>query len=242
MALSTAREVKSVHTWVSDGTCGLNGREFCEAVQVKANAVPTRCRMARGRPEKDRMCRAGCNEKETLGHVSQRCYKTNGAMIRRHDAVASVLAKELVRIGYNVSVEPVISTYHGKLKPDLVAVREGKCYVIDPTVTGRDNIDLAHRWKVRKYESNPDVRKYLVDKHGEIPIKFGSLTMSYRGIMSKESVELLTAIGVTKAALKRAVVVCLRETARLVRMFIYSCMRGPSHFKQKTRGHGIRVD
>jgi hypothetical protein len=238
--LRTAREVKSVHSWVSDGTNCLTGREFCEAILVRANAVPTRCRTGRGRPEVDRMCRAGCNEKETLAHISQRCYRTNGAMIRRHDKVASVLAKELVRKGYDVTVEPFIKTRTGLKKPDLIAVKEGKCFVIDPTITGGDNIDSVHQQKVRKYGSDPDIRQYLVDKYGDIPIKFGSLTMSYRGIMSKESAEFLASLGVAKLALKRSVEVCLRETAGLVRLFLYSCVRGPSHFKHRMKGQGIR--
>ncbi len=240
-ALKTARRVKSVHAWVSDGTNSLTGREFCEAIKVRANAVPTRCRTARGRPEIDRLCRAGCHEKETLGHISQRCYRSYGARIRRHDKVASVLAKELVRLGYQVTVEPIIDTYEGFRKPDLIAVKEGKCFVIDPTITGVDDVNLAHRWKVRKYESNPDIRKYLVDKHGDLPIEFGSLTMSYRGIMSEESAKFLTDLCVTKQALKRAVEVCMRETAGVFRMFLYSCMRGSNHFVDRIKGHGIRA-
>jgi hypothetical protein len=239
--LKTAREVKSVHTWLSDGTLGFSGRDFCEALLVRANAVPTRCRTTRGRPEMDRMCRAGCAEKETLGHVSQRCYKTYGARIRRHDKVASVLAKELVSLGYDVVIEPVIRTMEGKRKPDIIAVRGSKCFVIDPTVTGTDNVDLAHQWKVHKYRNNPDVEKYLVDKYGEIPIEFGSLTMSYRGIVSRDSAEFLADLGVRKLALKRSVEVCMRETALLFRMFLYSCMRGRGHFKERVRGQGIRL-
>jgi hypothetical protein len=241
IALKTAREVKSVHTWVSDGTNCLTGREFCEAIKVRANAVPTLCRTARGRPEKDRLCRAGCHEKETLGHISQRCYRTYGARIRRHDKVASVLAKELVRIGYQVEVEPIIKTYEGLRKPDIIAEKGGECFVIDPTITGVDDVDLAHRLKVRKYESNPDIQKYVVEKYGtELPIKFGSLTLTHRGIMSKESADFLADLGVSKLALKRAVEVSMRETAGLFRMFLYSCMRGPSHFIERTRGRGIR--
>ncbi|XP_069181710.1 uncharacterized protein [Procambarus clarkii] len=76
--LASSCEVPSWHKWVASGTRLLSGGDFAHAIQIRANAVATPSRAARGRPEASSLCDA-CQKPGTLGHISQACRKTHGA-------------------------------------------------------------------------------------------------------------------------------------------------------------------
>lgn len=118
--LKESSKIPQQHTWVSDGTRFLTGRDYLQSCKMQINALPTKSRTSRGRP-KDRHCRAGCNRPETLNHVLQQCHRTHGSRIKRHDAVASILARALETNGYTVYNEPKMQTESGARKPDIVA-------------------------------------------------------------------------------------------------------------------------
>jgi hypothetical protein len=234
--LKDASEVPYVHSWISDGTTFFDGRTFCDALKVRINAIPTKSRTNRGNTN-CRDCRAGCQVPETNAHVFQRCWRTHGARIRRHDKVVSMLAKSLTKLGYKTVLEPVIRTEEGARKPDIVAMKDGQIHVIDPTICGEgQSADVSHAHKVSKYGNNPDIRKHLVEKYGSDQITFGSFSATYRGIVSRKSAEYLISLGVSKSDLRRMTEAVVEGTVKCFRWFMMSCEmnRKPLKLNNKT--------
>ncbi|KAG8174322.1 hypothetical protein JTE90_000999 [Oedothorax gibbosus] len=81
------------NAWMHGRNLFLNGRDFINSVKLKFNALPARSRCARGRPEKDRLCRAGCHRNEDLAHILQVCQRTQGMRISETTAKATGLEK-----------------------------------------------------------------------------------------------------------------------------------------------------
>ncbi|GBO40179.1 Retrovirus-related Pol polyprotein from type-2 retrotransposable element R2DM [Araneus ventricosus] len=89
VALSESARVPRQHDWVGAPTRFLSGKDFINLVKTRINCLPTASRCARGRFNKDKMCRAGCNRKETLNHISQGCPRTHQRRIARHNAISN---------------------------------------------------------------------------------------------------------------------------------------------------------
>ena len=83
--LKRSGDVTNQHNWVTEGTTFVKGKDFVRMHKLLINAVPLKVRTARGRI-KDRQCRAGCLDAETLLHVLQICHRTHATCIKRHDA------------------------------------------------------------------------------------------------------------------------------------------------------------
>ena len=63
--------------WVSSDAGGIPGSDFVHYHHVRANCLPSRARVSRGRGAMDKQCRAGCPETETPAHCVQRCFRTH---------------------------------------------------------------------------------------------------------------------------------------------------------------------
>ncbi|GBN69990.1 Retrovirus-related Pol polyprotein from type-2 retrotransposable element R2DM, partial [Araneus ventricosus] len=146
-------------------------------------------RCARGRPAKEKYCRAGCPRKETLNHISQACPRTHGKRIARHNAVANNLKRDLENRGYEVYSEPCYPTSLGKCKPDLVAKKDSKILVIDAQVVG-ESVDLrrANSRKISYYRGNHELEEAIRRQHGIPDISYIGATLNLRGIWSERSV------------------------------------------------------
>lgn len=193
--LLNSRDVVGQHRWITDGNQFVSGRDFIQMNKLRINAIPLRTRMARGQI-RDRHCRAGCNDSETLHHVLQICHRTHAERIKRHNACLSFLVR---RLGENVqfSEEPQFRTPTGVLKPDLIVKMDSRAIVIDARIAGeRADLHQAHRDKIEKYKVlEEDVkRRYSVDA-----VVFTSLTISSRGVWSKESYDALRSMKLIKA-------------------------------------------
>ncbi|KAG8177076.1 hypothetical protein JTE90_015728 [Oedothorax gibbosus] len=182
--LKEANKVPSAHAWITDGTALMSGRKFVQAVQIRLNVLYSRGRAARGR-SMDHQCTRGCPQPETLNHILQVCYATHKLRIKRHDDVANYLNRGLSQRGFTVHSEPMFETSKGTLKPGLVIYSEDEVTVCDIQVVN-DQFPLitAHRNKYEKYEP-------LVEKLANLRSKFSitSLTMNWRGILCRKSVE-----------------------------------------------------
>lgn len=188
--LKRSRGVEQQHAWLTDGTLFVSGRNFIHMNKLRINAVPLRSRMARGRV-RDKQCRAGCNNAETLHHVLQQCYRTHNARIQRHDACLKYLL-DRQRTQALVDEEPHFRTASGLLKPDAVIKKGNSAIVVDALIAGeRANLDQEHRGKIDKYAVLGDEVKvrYSVEE-----VVFTSLTLSSRGVWSKRSFEHLTSL------------------------------------------------
>lgn len=189
--LSQAADVPQAHAWVGSGTSLLSGRDFVNCVRARINALPTRSRTSRGRPDGDRGCRGGCLASETLNHTVQVCPRTHGARIERHDAVIKYIKRNLRTKGYEVAVEPRLMTTQGDRKPDLVAVRDRKALIIDAqVVTDSVNLQDADSTKREKY-SGGDFLSRVKETFRVDETLTMSATLNWRGIWSKSSAKAL---------------------------------------------------
>ncbi|KAG8184458.1 hypothetical protein JTE90_002305 [Oedothorax gibbosus] len=185
------------HNWIKGRSLFLSGRDFIQAIKLRFNCLPCRSRCARGRPEKDRLCGAGCARNESLSHILQVCPRTHGHRIKRHNAVASYVARGLEDRRFTVYQEPRFSSSsQGLLKPDLLAVNDGKAYILDAQViSDGEPQGLAHRRKLDKYtELIPSVSAM----HHVDDVKVYSVTPNWHGVWAPESAAALLADGLLR--------------------------------------------
>ncbi|KAK8767523.1 hypothetical protein V5799_005693 [Amblyomma americanum] len=148
--------------WSIEGTSLLSGKEFVNVMKLRFNALPCLSRTKRCR-DVVKQCRAGCLEDEVLGHVLQRCKRTNHARLRRHDVMVHYLARSLKEKDWNVREVPVFFTSFGRQIPDLVLKREGQAVILDVQVVGqRVDLEDAHAAKRAKY-NNQDLHAQIAD-------------------------------------------------------------------------------
>lgn len=195
VGLRESARVPQQHAWVHEGTRLLSGRDFLQSCKLRINALPTKSRTTRGRPH-ERLCRAGCRGPETLNHVLQQCHRTHHTRIKRHNAVASYVARGLRRQEYEVEEEPRIQTDQGLRKPDIAAKQGRTLLLIDAQVVN-DQIDLdtAHRNKVSYYSP---MEELLKEKYQVADVRFTSITVSWRGVWSGRSAEELIDLGILR--------------------------------------------
>lgn len=178
---------KQAHRWVREPTRLLSGRDFIHCIKLRINALPTLSRCSRGRTS-NRRCRAGCEAQETLNHIVQGCYRSKRDRTKRHDSVVNYVDRSLRNKGFETLVEGQLQTTDGIRKPDIVAIKGDKIYVLDAQVVtdGRDMSEM-HRCKARKYRT-PGVIRSLTELYGRDQLHFGAITLNWRGIWSRESV------------------------------------------------------
>lgn len=124
-----------------------SGRDFLQACKLRINALPSKSRTTRGRPE-DRQCRTGCHKGEILNHVLQQCHRTHVGRIKRHDAIVSFVSRLLEVQGYDVSVEPKIKSDHCLRKSDIIAKLSVTAMVLDAQVVNDQiSLDDSHQRK-----------------------------------------------------------------------------------------------
>lgn len=184
-ALAPSSKVPQQHRWITEATHFLSGRDFVNLSKLRINALPSKARCARGRPPKDRFCRAGCNEIESVNHILQRCPRTHAPRVKRHDHIVKMIAKTNRDIGREVWEEPRLNTEAGLLKPDLVINSDNTAHVLDvQVINDQYSLQAAHQQKARKYQPIIDhVRKLS----GMEKINYTSVTLSWRGVWSPES-------------------------------------------------------
>ncbi|KAL7295026.1 hypothetical protein TKK_0011629 [Trichogramma kaykai] len=183
------------HSWVSDGTALLSGKDYIACHKVRIGALPTRSRLTRGR-HGDRQCRAGCRAQETNNHVLQICPRAHAAQMKRHDAVANFISRSLTRQGFEVRSEPRIPTSIGVRKPDLVATMGDLGVVLDIQIAGDQvDLDFVRHEKIRKYSTLPEVSRYITRETGATNIRHLPVVLSWRGVWGRRSYLDLLALG-----------------------------------------------
>lgn len=205
-ALKEVDNAPGASAWVAEGTRFLSGREFINAIRVRFNTVPTLTRLKRGQGV-TKLCRAGCDQEETLGHILQKCHRTHNTRIQRHDMVVKYVAKRSRELGFTVLEEPHYKTSTGVKIPDLVLRRDGQVLVLDAQVVGtRIKLSDAHVVKTSKYMDHELC--WLVSKD-RTPI-VSTITLSYRGVWAKESVNTLKDLGFIANDFKIITIRCLQ--------------------------------
>jgi hypothetical protein len=98
---------------------------------------------------------------DSLAHRVQMCPKTHGLVVRHHDDLVRALASSARHRGWTVIHEPRIACKTSFLKPDLVLLKKGKAFVLDPSITGCREDTVAKGWdRVNKY-SVKEVQEYI---------------------------------------------------------------------------------
>lgn len=185
--LSQMSDVPMASSWVVDGTDLLSGSDYLSCIHVRTNVPYCKSRVSRGRPCIGNLCSRGCQSPETLDHILQKCWSSHALRIRRHDNLCNYIARNLDNKGYSCHLEERHTLPSGQvLKPDITAYSENDILIIDAQVIN-DQFPLqeAHENKIKKYEP---LKQQLTPLRPD-GVKLTSLTLNWRGSISKDSLE-----------------------------------------------------
>lgn len=205
-------ELREVHKsnlssqWIRDDYARIPAREWIEDVRVRINALPSAMRTSRGsrRAQRNVNCRARCGVPETTSHIIQQCRRTHGGRIRRHDNIVTTVATALRRRGADVKIEEIFNTSEGLRKPDLVVRMGGRVVVLDcQIVSGGRPLSVTYEQKRRYYADNVGLVQSIATAHNVEParLKFGAITISWRGVWAKETDAIPRSLGLPVASM-----------------------------------------
>jgi hypothetical protein len=187
--------VPQAHSWVS-GSLSLPSKDFIQFIRLRGNLMPTRTRQSRGigDKEQDSRCSAGCNDPESLSHILQRCYKTSGLRILRHNNIVKLVAEKLKEKQWEVSIEPQIRTSFGLRKPDLVLHKNNLAVILDvQIVSDSKELKESHELKVSHYNVQ-EIVGWVKGNTGADNVLVSSITVNWRGAVCRESAIFLSKI------------------------------------------------
>ncbi|CAC5401990.1 unnamed protein product [Mytilus coruscus] len=220
-------EHKCSNSWLQAGSKYLREGDIISALQVRADTYPTRVALARADGREDITCRRCKTAPETGGHISGHCPAMKGYRINRHNGIVETLCDRLKSKGWLVSKEPQMRDAEGKLWiPDIIAVKDGKAVLIDPTVVYESNGDAlsrANQAKVRKYLHLVPVIK---EQFGVTEVTVRGLAVGARGGWCKGNAKTMEIVGLNDKGLHSFICrFALRGTLNLLRIFTDG--RGP---------------
>ena len=166
---------------------------------MRCNSMKTPARATRG-DRGDPTCRL---DKQTANatHISQICQVTHGLRVKRHDRIVKMVRVGLQRVGFTVQLEPKIAIERTFLKPDIVAWKKDKGFIIDPIICG-DNCDPEERYrqKVSAYNKD-DVKRYMKEEALRVSgatvkeVEVHGFAINFRGGWSTSTQKLLSRLG-----------------------------------------------
>lgn len=191
--------------WVSSGADAIPGADYVHYHHIRANCIPSRARLSRGREGRDVHCRAGCLERETSAHCVQRCFRTHGGRILRHNDLCRQVGGFLQQGGWHVDAELAYPTSAGRRRPDLTIAKGDEAVVVDAQVVSSETaLDVSHERKIEKYRSCDDLADRVAEYTG-VPrnnVRFTALTISWRGVWSSRSESEMRGLGLTTRQLR----------------------------------------
>nr|ACJ46647.1 reverse transcriptase [Triops cancriformis] len=211
--------------WIGEDSLNQRSHIFADCLKLRINALPTRSRTARGRPLKDKPCRAGCRNSdgvkviETLNHITQVCERTHGARVKRHDRLVDFAVKGLQRPHRVVLKEPHYKTVNGVRKPDIVIKIPDHTYICDfQVVSDTSCLELEFRKKALKYAEDKGLCDQLTRDHpGEL--SFTAITFNTRGLIAKSSVTALRKLGMPPRSIMTLQKICMEGSLEIWRIF-----------------------
>lgn len=191
--------------WVSAGADAIPGADYVHYHHIRANCIPSRARLSRGREGREVHCRAGCLERETPAHCVQRCFRSHGGRILRHNDLCRQVGGFLQQGGWHVDAELAFSTSAGRRRPDLTIAKGDEAVVVDAQVVSSETaLDVSHERKVEKYRSCEDLADHVAEYTG-VPrnnVRFTALTISWRGVWCSRSESEMRSLGLTTRQLQ----------------------------------------
>lgn len=188
--LTESRYCAPAHDWVSSRSSDVTGRDYIHYQHIRAGCLPSKARTTRG-TLRERTCRAGCRVSETNYHVIQLCQRTHGGRVFRHDRVVNMLEEHFVKKGFTVIKEPKFRTTAGLVKPDMLATKDGKTYVLDFQVVSGRYMQRDNIHKSNKYRNIQDLSDIVKRKCASRAVEYHALTFSYKGLIERNTMKLL---------------------------------------------------
>ncbi|KAL6417402.1 hypothetical protein ACFW04_012773 [Cataglyphis niger] len=184
-------------------------RKLCVSSMLAASAAAESTyverQSSRGRNGREVRCRAGCPDTETPAHCVQRCFRTHGGRILRHDDLCRQVGSFLRTRGWHVDAEHAYSTSVGRRRSDLTIVKDGEAVVVDAQVMSSETaLNVAHDRKVEKYRSIQDLGDRVAEHTGvhKDNVRYAAITISWRGVWSPDSERELKRLGLTTSQLR----------------------------------------
>lgn len=209
--LSKAKDCKASTSWVQHRSHDLSARDFVRYNHIRVGCLPSRARTQRGRTG-PRECRAGCMKSETNYHIIQQCHRTHGGRILRHDRLVELIGHWLGNDsnGYDVKIEHRFKTLEGLRKPDLLITKGNNTLVLDVQVVSGTNMPRDCTSKTSKYKNVQGLTSLIQQVCASDTVEFGSFTISYKGVIHKDSAELLYKMGINEQQMFMLVTSTLR--------------------------------
>lgn len=199
----------------------LNGREYVDLIKLRAQALPSKTRCARGRA-KDTRCRAGCAFPETHAHIIQVCPRSYAPRLERHNCVASWIAEKMRNDGCTVSEEPRIKVKDEIRYPDLICVKGERAWILNVQIVGEyKSLNSPNEDKIRKY-SAPDFVDAVRSEFSVTTVAVHAITATERGLVCPRSAEALGLLGFSKRDISSLILKVVRGSLRC----FYHFMRG----------------
>lgn len=110
--------------------------------------------------------------------------------------IRDCFTRRLVQKGFQVLFKSKIKTRGGLRKPDIIVHKENCGFVLDAQVIGKQyDLAQAHRNKISYYDQE-DITNYFKSKlPGNGVVTLSSITLSWKGIWSSDSVVYLQRLG-----------------------------------------------
>ena len=200
-------------------------------IHLRVNALPTRARLARGRPNLSSLCRFGCEHAETIAHLGL-CPSVSSNVSKRHDDVVDRLARYLHQAGSTVAKEVSFlqgsgGSRVGSLRPDLLVTRGTTATILDVQIVGPSrNLEQAAALKKQKYDCALIKRQLAL--RGLTVDSVTGIIINTSGVWLKSSVTSLLSLGLSKSKIKNLTCQVLQGTLRV--------WRGYQGLKGTTRG------
>ncbi len=205
------------NSWIRAGT--YTEGEAISALLLRTNCVPTRECTSRYTNMKNVQCRRCGTTVETTGHISGWCPSVKRSRILRHDSLCKILSNKAVKAGWTPHWEPVFDGPSGKLKPDLVFVKNEQAVIVDPTVIWEKDsksLDDAATGKEDKYSCIQDQVK---DRFEISEVQVFGLPVGARGGWTQRNDRVLKALGLSRDTITALTTRALGGTIMLMRLF-----------------------
>lgn len=156
--------------WINDGTSFIIGKDFISCIHLRYNILYSRSRCSRGRGDKEKMCRRGCDRPEILNDILQTCYATHSARIKRHNAIVHYIQRISQDRGFTVHKEKQFIINNSTLKPDLILYSDDRIdSLVVQIINDKFSPRQAHVTKKEKCEVLKDQLDGL--RPGGIPLR-----------------------------------------------------------------------
>lgn len=211
--LTEAYHSRHTRAWCNYRSNEISGGDFIKYHHISSCSLPTLARRAWGRPEMNVQCRQGCSTSETAHHVLQECTRTHGGRVLRHDRALEMIKLMFQRkwgAKFSTEKEPHIQTSSGLRKPDLILHGGTDAVVIDLNIVGKENMNEARSKKVAKYCDLPGLTGIIKDRYNVKKVSYEAITISYCGIIERESREMLRVMNFSGADIFRITTSVLR--------------------------------